>query len=92
MALALSLRLEALKAAIAAVHPDRVVSGSCLSGVLQGYFKNSEELIGFAQNPAHLADRNDGGKLRRRELDIADIPTSRDPLPAKVHWRKKNRD
>lgn len=66
-----------LRAMISAVHPDPLVAKSYASGVIHGYWVSREETIGFSQNPAYLHGCNDGGKLRRGEIDFESIPTER---------------
>jgi hypothetical protein len=65
----------AIRTAIEAINPNQTVVNSYLLGVIDGYGQATPEILGFAQNYARMHGKNDGGKLRRGELQVDDIPS-----------------
>jgi hypothetical protein len=82
----------ALLSAIAAVHPPGIAA-LYLDGVIDGYWQSTQEMMGWARNQPRFHGQMDGGRLRRGELAISDIPTHRERLiiegrPAGVRTRE----
>jgi len=69
----------ALLSAIAAVHPPGIAT-VYLDGVIDGYWQSTQEMVGWARNQPRFYGQIDGGRLRRGELAISDIPTHRERL------------
>ncbi len=68
---------KALRAALWNVHSGRVAS-AYYSGVINGYWENTQGILIWAQNRPYTFGRMDGGKLRRGEIAYSDIPTRRE--------------
>lgn len=70
----------ALIAAIRTAHGDAEVARSYLEGVIEGYRKSApENQAVFTSNRARHYGEEDGGRLRRGEITVSDIPTHRVP-------------
>jgi len=69
----------ALLSAIAVVHPPGIAA-VYLDGVIDGYWQSAEEMVGWSRNQPRFYGQIDGGRLRRGELAISDIPTHRERL------------
>ena len=69
----------ALLSAIAAIHPPGIAA-VYLDGVIDGYWKSTPEMVGWARNQPRFYGEVDGGRLRRGELAISDIPTHHERL------------
>lgn len=69
----------ALLSAIVAVHPPGIAA-LYLEGVIDGYWQSTQEMVGWVRNQARFYGQIDGGRLRRGELAISDIPTHRERL------------
>lgn len=68
----------ALFVAIQNAHGDAEVARSYLDGVLEGCRKSTPEgQAVFTSNRARLYGTEDGGRLRRGEIAVSDIPTHR---------------
>ena len=76
-----------LTEAISLVHSDPVVASAYLSGVIDGFCKNDPPFIGFSRNQPRCHGLNDGGKLARGELTLAEIPSYREVLAYLDHER-----
>lgn len=80
---------KALLQTIAQVYPEPHVARSYLAGVIKGYFDHTPEFVGWAEDYAFMEGRNDGGRLWRREIKAADIPTSRGALVGEIRAVEK---
>ena len=69
----------ALLSAIVAVHPPGIAA-VYLDGVIDGYWQSTGEMVGWSRNQPRFYGQIDGGRLRRGELAISDIPTHRERL------------
>jgi hypothetical protein len=70
----------ALFVAIRTALGDADVARSYLDGVVEGYRKSTpEHQAVFTSNRARFYGEEDGGRLRRGEIIISDIPTHRGP-------------
>lgn len=70
----------ALFVAIRTAHGDADVARSYLEGVVEGYRRSTPENQAiFTSNRARLYGEEDGGRLRRGEITVSDIPTHRGP-------------
>lgn len=66
----------ALKAATSTVHPP-AISKSYYNGVIEGYWECAPVFCGFTQDLSFHHGCDDGGRLRRGEIEISSIPTHR---------------
>jgi hypothetical protein len=69
----------ALVSFLRAVHPPGIASAYC-AGVIDGYWETAPEASGWARNQPRFYGRVDGGRLRRGEMALSDIPTHRETL------------
>ncbi len=70
----------ALLASIREVYKDVDIAWSYLDGVVDGYWESApENQAMFTSNRARLYGTEDGGRLRRGEITISDIPTHKLP-------------
>ena len=67
----------ALLAAIRAVHTDVCAARWYLDGVVDGYWDSTPEVQMFTRNQPRQFGALDGGRLRRGEITVSDIPTHR---------------
>ncbi|WP_395738823.1 hypothetical protein [Prosthecobacter sp.] len=67
----------ALLAAIRAVHTDAGIAQCYLDGVVSGYWDSLPEMQMFARNQPRQFGAQDGGRLRRGEITVSEIPTHR---------------
>lgn len=86
---------RALRSAIRAMHPPRLAA-SYFEGVIDGYWDSAPESFLFTRNQPLHRGRMDGGKLRRGEIAITDIPTHRErfstvPTPSGVRHSVRNK-
>jgi hypothetical protein len=70
----------ALLAAITAVHPDPYVARRYLAGVIDGYWDSAPESQLFTRHLPSQFGSLDGGRLRRGEIVISDIPAHRQQM------------
>ncbi|WP_395751925.1 hypothetical protein [Prosthecobacter sp.] len=71
---------SALRTAIRAGMGDEDFVWSYLDGVVEGYWKSTPaNQAMFTSNRARLYGEEDGGRLRRGEIAVSDIPTRRPP-------------
>jgi len=68
---------SALLRAIQEVHPDSGAARVYLNGVIDGYWECAPESCLFSRHPLKSIGRQDGGRLRRSEIQITAIPTYR---------------
>lgn len=68
---------SALLAAIQAVHTDVCVAQCYMDGVVAGYWDSTPERQLFTRNQPRQFGAQDGGRLRRGEISVADIPIHR---------------
>jgi hypothetical protein len=71
---------SALRTAIRAGMDNENFVWSYLDGVVEGYWKSTPaNRAVFTSNRARLYGEEDGGRLRRGEIAVSDIPTHRPP-------------
>lgn len=80
---------SALRAAIWTGMDDEDLARSYLDGVVEGYWKSvPANRAVFTSNRARLYGEEDGGRLRRGEISISDIPTHRPPWMSEANCRR----
>ncbi|MCX6852350.1 MAG: hypothetical protein NTY98_25955 [Verrucomicrobia bacterium] len=83
----------ALFVAIRTVSGDADIARSYLDGVVEGYRKSTpENQAVFTSNRARHYGEEDGGRLRRGEITISDIPTHRPSWLSEENFRRFDQD
>lgn len=76
-----------LREAIWAAMPHSSTTLSYLNGVVEGYWDSTpEDRVVFTSDRAHQYGTEDGGRLRRGEIAVSDIPTRRPPWLSEANF------